>query len=191
VKLARVIFVVTSELLIGGRLKISILAFSHAQTVAALRQTAHQRTIALVGSLFQILQQVHVFYLNVAHALVQVSVNRIGKLVRPLSPNVLTRAAGRFVALIAGIAQRASLATVNLRHGGVQVIIAQAQHLTSVARAVRTWPRVIDPNAMISSVQHLVVSMVSTIAPVFPTSVVLRMGRALRPLYARRRFIKR
>jgi hypothetical protein len=194
VRIARAVVVATQEMLIGGRLKISILAFSHAQSVTALRQSAYQRTIAMVGLLFQTLRQVYVFHLNVTQTLAQANVNRISKLVRVLAPYILTRTAGRFVAIAAGIAQRVSVATVNLRHGGVQAIIAQTQRVTSIAGAVRSWPGGFDPGdpgAMISSAQRLVVGMASTIAPIFPTSAVLRLGRALRPLYARRRFIKR
>jgi hypothetical protein len=189
--IARAVVLAMPETLIGGRLKLSILAFSHAQSVTALRQSAHQRTIAMVSSLFQTLRQVHVFYLNVTQTLVQANVNRIGKLVRVLAPYILARTTGRFVAIAAGIAQSVSVATVNLRHGGVQAVIAQTQRVTSIASAVRPWPHGFDPTAMIASAQRLVVDMASAIAPILPTSAVLRLGRALRPLYARRRFIKR
>jgi hypothetical protein len=185
IPLATAQFVLAGRI-VGGR---TISTVSSA-VVSVARQAAHVRVVVIPSPLKAVITRVHGFGVGLSQAAAYLLVKQTTHISRTVTPQMLTRAARHFTTPAIQAAQILATTPVRFRLG-VSLMIQMAQSATAMIGSVRAWPRVIDPHAMILSGQRLVVSFAAKIAPVFPASVVLRMGRALRPLYARRRFIKR
>jgi hypothetical protein len=186
VRATATIRLLTTESMIAGRLRLATLAAALGEALTIARGSAHSRLIRVNAPASILFSRVHGLPIAILQAISDVRIrNAVGRIVRASSPQKIVTDLGRFVTSSAASTQFMTKGTTLLRAGGAVISIRAGQAVSLIAGAARR------SSPTIRSAQQLILGIAAAVAVVWPVRVALRAGRALRPLYARRRFIKR